>query len=336
MKLATIKDIAKKLGISHSTVSRVMNNDPRISAATKELVIKAAREMNYSPNTSARSLAGGKSNTIAVVTPAYFSIYSAEVMRGIETEVIKTGYEMDYYTTRRFTVAGVMGREVSIFEKILDERKADALISISGNVYGRGDILGRYKKAGIHVIFIEGKGGWGHRVHYDNERAAATAVNHLAERKRKRIGMLIGNTRDVESYKERLAGFKKAMKELDLSADDGNIISFDTDHPGIQKTAMDFFMEKKIDGIYVGTGDYTAFRLFDEIQKRGLKMPDDIALVGQDNAAVSMAAEITTISQPMMEMGKKAIEIAARAIEEKDMNMRDEIFYPELIKRKTT
>jgi len=336
MKPTTIKDVAKKLGISHSTVSRSLNNDPRISAVTKELVLRTAREMSYSPNTSARSLAGGRSNTIAVVTPAYFSIYSAEIMRGIETDIIKTDYEMDYYTTRRFTVMGTAGRDVFIFEKILSERKADALISISGNVTGKGDILARYKKAGIHVIFVEGRGSWGHRVHYDNERAALTAVKHLVDRKRKSIGMLIGNTRDVESYRERLSGFKKAMKEHDMHADEDNIITFYENHIDLQKTALDFFLERKIDGIYVATGDYTAYRLYDEIIKRGLKMPDDIALVGQDNAAISRAAEFTTISQPMLEMGKKAVEIAARAIQEKDMNLRDEIFYPELIVRKTT
>jgi LacI family transcriptional regulator len=337
MRLTTIKDIAGKLGISHTTVSRAINNDPRISAVTKELVIKAAREMSYSPNSSARSLAGGKSNAIAVVTPAYFSIYSAEVMRGIETEVINTDYEMDYYTTRRFTVTGTQGMDVFIFEKILSERKADALISISGNVYGRENILDRYRKAGIHVIFVEGTGEWGHRVHYDNEQAAVLAVNHLVERKRERIGMLIGNTRDVESYKERLKGFKKAMREHGRSAGEDNIFTYYEDDPALHRTALNFFLKGKIDAVYVAAGDYNAFKLYDEAIKRGLKIPDDIALVGQDNAAISRAAELTTVSQPMREMGKKAVGIAARAIESGDTeNMQDVIFYPELIVRKTT
>ncbi len=337
MKLATIKDIAKRLGINHGTVSRALNNDPRISGATKALVVKTARLMNYSPNTYARGLAGGRSNTIAAVTPAYFSMYSADIMRGIETEIIKTDYDLDYYTTRRFSMIGTAGRDVYIFEKILNERKADAVITISGNVTGRGGILSRYKKAGIQVIFVEGKGDWGHRVHYDNMHAAALAVEHLIEKKCKKPGMLIGNTRDVESYKERLAGFKKAMKDRGMRTDGENIFSFYEEYQAMPTAALNFFLEKKIDGVYSAAGDYTAFRFYNEAARQGIRIPDDIALVGQDNSALSRAAEITTINQPIVEMGEKAVEIAARAIESGDLkNMRDELFHPELIIRKST
>jgi|GEM_PF-924018 LacI family transcriptional regulator len=338
MKQTTIKDIARRLGINHATVSRAINNDPHISKATKARVLETAAEMHYSPNTAARSLVGAKrTSTIAVVTPAYFSVYSADVMAGIEPEIMKTNYELDYYTTRRFTIFGTAGRDVIVFEKILGERRADALISISGNVVGNPGILERYKKAGIHVIFVEGKGEWGHRVHYDNAQAAVMAVNHLVERGRKRIGMLIGNTGNVESYRERLEGFKKAMHTHGLKADGSNVFSYLELGPGLHKSALNFFLEKKIDAVYVGAGEFNALRLYEEAGKMGIKFPDDIALVSQDDMRISSAAGFTSVRQPVIEMGMKAVEIAVRAIETKDMKtMYDETFYPELIVRRST
>ncbi len=337
MKLTTIKDIAKKLGINHSTVSRALNNDPRINKATAEKIRQTAMEMNYIPNTAAKGLARAKSNAIAIVTFSYFSIYPAEVMRGIEPAMINTGFEMDYYTTQKFTVVGTQGRDTYIFEKILDERKAEAVIIITANMTGRGNILDRYRQAGIHVVFIEGRGLWGHRVHYDNEKAAVLAVNHLVERGRKRIGMMIGNTRYVQSYKERLTGFKRIMASHGLNAGEHNIFEFPEDYPEVHRTALNFFLDKKVDAIYFAAGEGYMLRVLDEARKKGLKIPDDLAIVSQDDMRLSLAAGMTAVRQPAAEMGRKAVEIAVRAIQENDLkNMHDEIFYPELIIRNST
>jgi LacI family transcriptional regulator len=338
MKPITIKDIAKKLGISHTTVSRSIHDDPRISEATKEKVLALAEKMNYSPNIAARGLARAKSNTIAIVTFSYFSSFPNEAMLGIEPEIIKSRFEMDYYTTRRFTVVGTQGRDAYIFEKILDERKADAVIVLSVRMSGNRDIIERYRKAGIHVVFVEGADKWGHRVHYDNEMAAGLAVSHLAGRKRRKIGIIVGDTRYVESFRERLAGFKKAMAVQGLRVDDRNVFEFQKDNPELHRTALNYLLKNGMDALYVAAGDRFTIRVLDEARKLGLKVPDDLALVSQDDFSfLSEAAGATVVRQPAAEMGRKAVEIAVRAIEENDfLNMRDEIFYPELIIRKST
>jgi len=338
MKFMTIKDIAKKLGISHTTVSRALNDDPRISKKTVAKIKETASSMGYTPNTAARALTrAAKTNTIAIVTFSYFSIYPAEVMRGIEPEILKSRFEMDYYTTRRFTVIGTQGRDIYIFEKILDERKADAVIIISANMSGDRNILERYKNAGIQVVFVEGKGLWGHRVHYDNEKAAELAVNHLAEKGRKKIGIMIGNTRDAQSYKERLIGFKKTMQAKGMQAGDGNIFEFPEDNPEVHRTALNFFLKNKVNAIYFAAGEGYMLRVLEEIWKMGIKVPEDIAIVSQDDMRLSLAAGVTSVRQPVVEMGRKSVEIAVRAIEENDLeNMHDEIFYPELIIRNST
>ncbi len=330
--MITIKDIAKKLGINHGTVSRAIHNDPRVNAVTKRRVMELVKEMNYVPNMAARGLARGKSYTIAVVTFSYFSTFAAELMRGIETEIIKTKYGIIYYSTSRFTYVGTADRDAYIYEKILNEKKADALIVFSGILYGKKGITERYKKAGIPLVFIEGKDTWGSRVHYDNMAAAGLAVKHFQERKRKKIGMLTGNTLDVQSFKERKAGFLKALGQ-DAAA---NIFEYQENTPEMIVSAYNFFKLNKIDAVYVASGDDHALKLLKEAQKMGLRVPEDMAIIGQDDTTAAVAGDITTIRQPITEMGKKAVEIAVRALDEKDDTLRDEVLYPELVVRKTT
>jgi LacI family transcriptional regulator len=337
MRAITIKDIGKKLGISHTTVSRAINGDVRISQATRDRVMAAVKEMKYSPNLAARGLVRAKSNTIAVVAPSYFANFSVDVMRGIEPEMIKTKYDITFYTTSRYTTIGTLGKDEYIYEKILNEKKADAIILINGTLQGESDILNRYKKAGIHVVHIEGKDAWGHRVHYDNQRAAEMAVKHLIDRGRKRIGLLIGSIEWVESMKERHDGFEKAMQEYGGRLEKESVFSFVEDFGDAVKNSLYHFIKNKINAVYVGTGDEDAIKMIAEAQKLGIKVPDDLAIVGQDDIKMAAIAGLTTIKQPITEMGQKAVEMAVSAIEQNELKkMRDEIFYPDLIIRKTT
>ncbi len=337
MKFVTIKDIAKKLGVSHQTVSRALNNDSRVKKETAEKIKALAIKMSYIPNTAARSLVRAKSKNIAVVTFSYSLLYPTMIMRGIEQVINKSDIEIDYYNTQRFFSFSVsVGiRESYIFDKILDERRAGAVILMSVNMPEK-TIL-NYKKAGIHIIYIEVTGIWGHRVHYNNKMAAALAVNHLVERKRKRIGMMIGNTEVVLSFNERLQGFRETMLRHGKTANEKNIFEFKNFIPDLGKKALDFFLENKIDAIYVAASDPHMLEILVEIRKRGLKVPDDIAIISQDDMGLPLAANVTAIKQPGEEMGKKAAEIAIWAIKENNIkNMRDELFYPELIIREST
>ncbi len=336
MRAVTIKDIGKKLGINHSTVSRAINGDPRISVDTKRKVMDAVRDMKYTPNLAARGLIRGKSNTIAIITPSYFSNFSVDIMAGIEPEMIKTRYDVTYYTTSKYTTIGTQNKDSDLFAKILNERKADAVI-VNGPIVGDPDILKRYKKAGIHIVYIEGKGDWGHRVHYDNQKAATMAVKYLADRGRKRIGLLVGNYEYVESMKERRDGYKKAMLDFTGKYDKDLTFSFYEDFGDACKNALMHFVDKKANAIYVATGDEDAIKVMAEAEKLGIKIPEDIAIIGQDDMKMAKIAGLTTIKQPISEMGKKAVELAVNAIEKNELKkMRDEIFYPELIIRKTT
>lgn len=335
MKFITIKDIAKKLGVSHQTVSRALNNDPRVKKETAQKIKLLAAKMHYIPNIAARNLARIKSNTISVITFSYYSHFPVAIMSGIEPVIRKTNFDFDYYTTQKFTFSGLDGKESYIFEKILDERRASAVILISINMQEK--TLMQYKEAGIHVVFIEVEGVWGHRVHYDNEKAAELAVDHFIERKRKNIAIFIGNTKVVKSFNERMKGFKKAMQKHGLSIDDRNIFEFEEEPPDVCNIALKFFLKNKIDAVYLAGSDAYLLNFLKEIKNKKLKIPDDIAIISQDDVTLPLATDVTAIKQPIEQMGEKAAEIAISAIEKNDFkNMQNVIFYPELIIRGST
>lgn len=335
MKFTTIKDIAKKIGISHQTVSRALNNDPRVKKETSQKIKLLAAKMHYIPNIAARNLARIKSKSISVITFSYYSHFPVAIMSGIEPIMRKTNFDFDYYTTQKFTFTDLGRKESYVFEKILDERRASAVILISVNMSEK--TLMQYKKAGIHVVFIEVEGLWGHRVHYDNEKAAELAVDHFIERKRKSIGIFIGNTKIVKSFNERIKGFIKAMQKHGLSVSDKNVFEFIEEPPDVCSKALNFFLENKIDAIYLAGSDAYLLNFLKEIKNKGLTIPDDIALISQDDVTLPLAAGVTAIKQPIEQMGQKAAEIAISAIERNDFkNMQDVMFYPELIIRKST
>jgi DNA-binding LacI/PurR family transcriptional regulator len=187
------------------------------------------------------------------------------------------------------------------------------------------------------LVFIEGKDTWGNRVHYDNLGASRMAVRHFQGKKRKKIGMLIGNTVIVQSFRERKIGFLKSFKPDERKAAAANIFEFqENTPPEMIKSALNFFIRNRIDAVYVASGEDHGVYLLKEAKKMGLRVPEDLAIIGQDDSVAADTADLTTIVQPIVEMGKKSVEIAVLALEGGGVPLRDEILYPELIIRKTT
>jgi LacI family transcriptional regulator len=127
------------------------------------------------------------------------------------------------------------------------------------------------------------------------------------------------------------------MQEYGGKLEKESVFSFNEDFGDAVKNALYHFIKNKINAVYVGTGDEDAIKMINEAAKIGIKVPEDLAIIGQDDIRMSAVAGLSTIKQPIVEMGQKAVELAVAAIEKtNDGRMRDEVFYPELIVRKTT
>jgi LacI family transcriptional regulator len=305
----TIKDIAKRVGVTPATVSMVINSSPKISQKTKERVMQAIKEMNYHPNYIGRSLVKGKTNNIGVVASFFASLFALESVRGIEQNLRKTPYNLILYSTR-----GIEENEKDLMRRIFYERRADGLIIIS--LKCDKEILDEFKKEGLPVVFIEEIMEGSPTVKFNNVKGAYLATEHLIEKGKKNIAIAIGDK--GLNAEERLKGYKEALG----------------------KHGMPFKLDRqdKIDGVFCGAGDITAIGIMDAAKSAGIKIPEEIGIIGYDDIYISnlTTPSLTTIRQPIAQMGMRSFDLLMDMIEGKAGSESKIIsFEPELIVRES-
>lgn len=331
MKRVTIKDIARKLGIAYSTVSMAIHNDKNISKETKEKVKKAIEELGYHPNKAARTLVKGKTNNIAVVTPGFFSLYELHIIRGIEDKLKESKYDLILYTGRYD-----FEETHNVLNKILFERNADAVIVIG--VMVKEETMDLYKKASLPLILIdssETKNAY--VINVDNYYTGQKAAEYFIEKNRKNPALLLGSTEYAYSQVERKKGFLDTLEKNGIKC---NLIKESYDYlPGDLKNigakAAEEFLQKKADAIFCANGDYAALGVYKFLNSKGIKIPDEISIVGCDNFDVAETMEFTTFEQPLFKIGEFSFEVAEKLIQSKKFKYKLEKFKSNLIIRKT-
>jgi LacI family transcriptional regulator len=325
MKRTTIKDIAREVGVTHVTVSKVINNKGRISEKTKKKVFEAIERLEYYPNYAARSLVKGRTNNIAVIEPG-FTGFPGLIVSGAQVANTKSMYDLNLYNSRA-TGEGA----VNIFKKLLNEKKADAVIVVS---IGMDDaFLFEYKKAGIPVILIETESKGASSILADNENGALRATEFLLEKGRKKIGLIAGNRQYTRPQIERYTGFVKALKSAGMESDENLVFTTTAYSYNDGKEAFTKLREKGADSIFSIAGDLLAFGALDAAKKAGLKIPADFSIIGFDDEFMSECLDLTTVKQPIHEMGMKAYELAVLFSENKNREAETIVFPTELIQR---
>lgn len=327
----TIKDIAKRVGVTPATVSMVINNSPKISQKTKERVSQAIKEMNYHPNYIGRSLVKGKTNNIGVVASFFASLFALESVRGIEQNLRKTPYNLILYSTR-----GIEENEKDLLRRIFYERRADGLIIIS--LKAEKEILEEFKGEGVPVVFIEEIVEGAPTVKFNNIKGAFVATEHMIKKGKKNIAIVIGD-RGLNA-EERLKGYKEALAKYNIPLKNDNIInvlnySFEE---GEEILNMILERQEKVDGVFCGAGDITAIGIMDAAKSRGIRIPEEFGIVGYDDIYISnlTTPSLTTVRQPIAQMGMRSFDLLMEMIEGKTGSESKIIsFEPELIVRES-
>jgi len=327
----TIKDIAKKVGVTPATVSMVINNSPKISQETKEKVLKAIREMNYHPNYIGRSLVKGETNNIAVVASFFASLFALESVRGIEINLRKTPYNLILYSTK-----GMDENEEDLLRRILYERRADGVIIIS--LKAKKELMEEFRKENVAAVFIEEIVEDFPTVKFNNIKAAYIATEHLIKNKRKNIGLIVGNK--GLNAEERLRGYKEALSHYNIDFDKDKVVEVVDYSFEDGEKALNILMEKnkKIDAVFCAAGDITAIGFMDAAKEKGIIIPDDIAIIGFDDIYLANLTTpgLTTIRQPITKMGMQAFDLLLDVIKGKEEDGKKIIsFEPELIIRES-
>jgi len=308
----TIKDLAKELGISASTVSRALRDHPDISDATKKRVVEAAEKFHYQPNQLAQALQKKSSNTIGVIVPEIRHHFFSNVISGIEEIAYEHGYTIMVCQSNE-----TLAREIINTQALIANRVAGLLIAISSETT-RYDHLRSVLHQGVPIVQFDRvvEELPTSKVIVDDYKASYKAVSHLIESGYQRIGHLAGQE-GIALNQHRYEGYRDALRDNGLELEEkfhlhGGYCEEDGRRGAERYLAMDELPEA-----ILAINDPVAVGVFTKFKEVGVRIPDDVALVGFSDtpAAALIEPALTTTFQPAFKMGKTAVSLLLKQFE---------------------
>ena len=327
---STIYDIAAKAGVSIATVSRVFNQSTNVSQKTRNKVLKVAESVGYHPQAYAQGLASKKLNTIMAVVPVISNYFFMEILGGIQDKLTKLGYDLSI-----FNVTGTGEVFFEQVEHVIRRRAAEGYLFIS--IHLHPDQWDKLQKYPVPITLVDEFYEGFDSVSVDNVQGAYTATKTLLDAGYEKVGM-ISALDTSKPIKDRIKGYKLAFEDSGKIFDSGLIISGDTDY-------RDGFTER---------GGYTAMQRMNELHPRvdacfctsdiqavgALKAMEDldisIPLIGYDDIEISEYIGLSTVRQPMRDMGFIATQTLIERMNNEEKSISQTMYSPKLILRKST
>lgn len=330
-KKISIYDIAKRLSISASTVSRALHNHPGISEDVKESVRQVAKELNYRPNHLAVALKTGKLMSIGIIVPQINRSYFVEAIAGVERELYKSGYDLLIAST---------GNNYEREKKVIESLSEGKVVGIIAAVAAETTDYSHYQYLvdnGIPLVLFDRKipGLNASTVVQDDFDAAYNATAHLIEQGCRRIFHFRG-PQNVSVWSERDAGFRKALEDNGLSIDKHSIYTSITTEEEGRKYAKKILTYKNLPDGILFSGDFAARGAMDEFIAAGIRIPQDIAIVGFVNESWDslLNPPLTSVEQFSGTIGETAAKLMIETIEGKPR--RDVVYKTQLIVRESS
>ena len=329
----TIYDIANKAGVSIATVSRVFNQSKRVSASTRVNVLKVADDLGYQPHATARSLARRKSSIVSAVIPMLTNYFFVEILRGLQDTLARTEYDLLVFSAR--TLEEVDGQ----MDRALQRGQAAGIFVFSSPMTAdRVGKLSRFQEALVLVdCFHPGLDS----VTTNNVEGGEVATRHLLETGCERPALIMASSESVPA-RDRRDGFERALAAAGRELNPAHVVaSTDEDHHGYNEQsgydAMRKLLAGKVrpDGV-VATSDVQAIGALRAIREAGLSAPGDMRVVGYDDILIARHVGLTTIRQPMYEMGVMAAERLLSQMDVPSQTRAQTVLSPRLVVRRTT
>ncbi len=304
-KEITIYDIATKLNVSPSTVSRALKDHHSIGKKTKKAIQKFATEVGYRPNNVAASLRNNKTGTIGVMVSWFNRPFISSLISGIEALANSKGYNVIFSQSH-----DSMEAEIENANALFSSRIEGLIVSLAMETT-EYDHIERFIKSGIPVVFVDRITDSLNTdlVVIDNTKAAFDATQHLIDQGCKRIAHFAGaQNRNV--YKNRRVGYENALRQSGLEVSEDLIVytKFLSAEEGYEATRQLLSMKNPPDGIFAAN-DTTGVSAIQCAKEMGVRIPEDLAIIGFNNDPISEIIEpkLSTISHPAYEMGQLAV-----------------------------
>ena len=331
----TIHDIALKLNLTASTVSRALNNHPKISTSTKELVRNTAEAMNYKPNTLAASLRTGIAKTIGLVVPRINRDFISNTIYGIEQVTKEAGYNLIIFQSDES-----LERELLGLKTLVNSRVDGILISISRET-NVSHHLENLLKDGIPLVQFDRvrEDVNTSKVVNDNMGAAFEAVSHLINQGCRRIVHFSGPN-DINIYNERQKGYCKALTDNKIKIEKELLFEGVITREKGFEIAKELFSSSKLPDALFADSDYSALGALLVARELKLRVPEQLKIVGFANEPFTefITPTITTLDQKAQEIGAEAAKLLINEIENKGkkLNRKKIIIKPSLLIRQSS
>ncbi len=327
-----IEDIARLAGVSRSTVSRVLNDDPEVSLETRERVRSLVAELNYQPNAAARGLAAGRTHVVGLVIPMVVSTFFADpyfplLIQGVSSVATAHDHslmlwivepEFERQTVRQIMRNGLIDG-VLMASHAMNDPVVDALLGGGLSLV----LIGRHpSRDDVNYVDV------------DNEQSAREAVAHLVRLGRKRIATIAGPQSMIAGL-DRLTGYQNALRGRGCTIDPDLVVEGDFTEMG-GYAAMQRLLARNVDAVFAAS-DAMAVGALRALREAGRRVPEDVAVIGFDDMPFSARTEppLTTVRQPVQRTGSVAAEALIDLVEHPDSPPRRIILPTELVIRQS-
>jgi len=331
MSSATMQDVAKRAGVSVATVSRVLNGSDKVIEETRERVMQACDELDYSLHLAAQRLRLGKTNTICVILPFLTLPSIVERLRGVQEALLDSGYDLI-----PFSVGSPEMRDSRLFD-LSNRSRTDGLLIISMPINDKQ--AERIVNNDLPVVLIDSDKPEFSRVNVDDQKGGRIAADHLIKLGHRKIGFIsshLENPLQFSSTLERYRGYREVLGEAGISINPAYQREGEHGREEAEEMAISLLQLPDPPTAIFASSDTKAVGILDAAIKMNIKIPEQLSVIGYDNIRDAEYLHLTTIQQPLFQAGLVGGETLLRLIEEPQSGPEEIILPVELIVRDTT
>ncbi len=329
--MATIKDVAKLAGVSTTTVSHVMNKTRFVAKQTEEQVRAAIKALNYSPSAVARSLKINTTKSIGMIVTTSQSPYFAEMIQTVEECCYRQGYSLFLCNTQNDP------EKIKNYVEMLAKKRVDGLLVICSEYHKDSrNLLAKITDIPMLVMDWTATSKESDILQDNSFTGGYLATQHLIENGHQKIGIITGDLAKTISV-ERLAGFEKAMQEAGLEVNENWVCEGYFNPEDGYENMMNILAQEEIPTAVFCCNDMMALGAISAIGEKGLKVPEDISIIGYDDIHSSrfFSPPLTTINQPKKTLGTQAAVRLFERINNKNVSQKVIELTPSLVQRKS-
>jgi LacI family transcriptional regulator len=322
----TIHDVAQEAGVGIGTVSRVVNNSPNVHPSTREKVLAAINRLNYKPDPIARSMISKRTNSLGVIVPFFTRQFFIEVLREVESVTTRLGRDLILYNVE------TNAQRDRFFNDLPMRRKVDGLLILS--LTPDDAVARRFREMKMPVVLIDAYSPLLTSLVVNNVDGAYRAVKHLIELGHQRIGFINGEIEGNFKFNQandRLIGLHRAFGEAGLLFEPEQVLISEWSRQGGKQAAMQLLTRQQRPTAIFAASDMQAVGALEAARELGLRVPEQLSVIGFDGIEISELLELSTMQQPMQKIGAAG---ATKLIEliENNAYAESNSFTPELLR----